>query len=153
MSSNGNIFRVTGHLGGEFPASPHKGQWRRALMFYLICIWINGWVNNSEAGDLRHQHAHYDVIVMRSWHENGSRRVFALSKSITHYFFMIPHACMVWYTSLVIWCFSINIDVNSKIIVWAALVSKFHNTDTCSFRYYYCISTINIHMSFIGKSY
>ena len=36
--------------------SPHKGQWRRALMFSLICTWINGWVNNHEAGD-------YDVTV------------------------------------------------------------------------------------------
>ena len=26
--------------------SPHKGQWRGALMFSLICTWINGWVNN-----------------------------------------------------------------------------------------------------------
>ena len=25
--------------------SPHKGQWRGALMFCLICAWINGWVN------------------------------------------------------------------------------------------------------------
>ena len=33
--------------------SPHKGQWRGALIFSLICVWINGWVNNSEAGDLR----------------------------------------------------------------------------------------------------
>ena len=24
--------------------SPHKGQWRRALMFSLICVWINSWV-------------------------------------------------------------------------------------------------------------
>ena len=32
--------------------SPHKGQWRGALMFSLVCAWINGWVNNSEAGDL-----------------------------------------------------------------------------------------------------
>ena len=24
---------------------PHKGQWRRALMFSLICAWINDWVN------------------------------------------------------------------------------------------------------------
>ena len=31
--------------------SPHKGQWRGALMFSLICAWINGWVNNSEPGD------------------------------------------------------------------------------------------------------
>ena len=44
--------------------SPHKGQWRGALIFSLICVWINGWVNNSEAGDLRHHRAHYDVIVM-----------------------------------------------------------------------------------------
>ena len=33
-------------------------------MFYLICVWINGWVNNRETGDLRCHHAHYDVIVM-----------------------------------------------------------------------------------------
>ena len=45
--------------------SPHKGQWRGALMFSLICVWINGWVNNREAGDLRRYHAHYDVPVMQ----------------------------------------------------------------------------------------
>ena len=44
--------------------STYKGQWRRALMFSLICAWINGWVNNREAGDLRRYRAHYDVIVM-----------------------------------------------------------------------------------------
>ena len=43
---------------------PHKGQWRGALMFSLIYAWINEWVNNREAGDLRRQHGHYDVIVM-----------------------------------------------------------------------------------------
>ena len=44
--------------------SPHKGQWRGALMFSLICAWINDWVNNGEAGDLRRYCAHYDVIIM-----------------------------------------------------------------------------------------
>ena len=44
--------------------SPHKGQWRGALMFALVYVWINGWVNNREAGDLRRHRAHYDVIVM-----------------------------------------------------------------------------------------
>ena len=44
--------------------SQHKGQWRGGLMFSLICAWINGWVNNHEAGDLRGYHAHYDVILM-----------------------------------------------------------------------------------------
>ena len=62
-SSNGNIFRVTGHLCGEF-TGPHKGQWRGPLMFSLISVWINGWENNREAGDLRRYRAHYVVIVM-----------------------------------------------------------------------------------------
>ena len=44
--------------------SPHKDQWRRALMFSLISTWINGWVNNGDAGDLRDHRTHYDVIVM-----------------------------------------------------------------------------------------
>ena len=46
--------------------SPHKGQWHGAWMFSLICVGINGWVNNREAGDLRHYRAHYDVSVMRT---------------------------------------------------------------------------------------
>ena len=44
--------------------SPHKGQWRGALMFSLICAWINCRVNSREAGDLRRHRAHYGVIVM-----------------------------------------------------------------------------------------
>ena len=44
--------------------SLHKGQWRGVLMFSLICVWINGWVNNREAGDLRRHRGHYDVNVM-----------------------------------------------------------------------------------------
>ena len=36
------------------------------LMFSLIRVWINGWVNNREADDLRRYRAHYDVIVMTS---------------------------------------------------------------------------------------
>ena len=50
--------------------SPHKGQWRGALMFSLISAWIKGSLNNREAGDLRRNHTHYDVIVMddaRAW--------------------------------------------------------------------------------------
>ena len=43
--------------------SPQKGQWHLALMFSLICAWINGWVNNREAGNLRCHRVHHDVIV------------------------------------------------------------------------------------------
>ena len=44
--------------------SPYKGQWRRALWCSLICAWKNGWVNNGEAGDLRHFRANHDVTVI-----------------------------------------------------------------------------------------
>ena len=56
----------------RFPVnSPHKGQWRGALMFSLICVWINGWVNNREAGDFRRYRANYDVTVMNCLPHKG----------------------------------------------------------------------------------
>ena len=59
--------------------SPHKGQWRGALMFSLTCAWINDWVNKCEAGDLRHHWAHYDVTVM-GW----SRNVESIRANLSH---------------------------------------------------------------------
>ena len=47
---------------GKFPA---QRPVTRSFDFSLICVWINGWVNNLEAGDLRRYRAHYDVTVMR----------------------------------------------------------------------------------------
>ena len=63
-SSNGNIFRVTGPLLGEF-----TGHWwtplTKASDAELWCfLWINGRVNNSEAGDLRRHRTQYDVTIM-----------------------------------------------------------------------------------------
>ena len=66
-SSNGSISVLLALCTGIHRSpgnSPHKGQWCIALMFSLICAWINGWINNGEAGDLRHHPAHYDVIAM-----------------------------------------------------------------------------------------
>ena len=66
-SSNGNFFRVTGLLCGNSPVTiefPSQSQWRGALIFSLICAWINRWVNNREAGDMRRHRGHFDVIVM-----------------------------------------------------------------------------------------
>ena len=49
----------TGHWG--FP-------WQRPVIqsvdVSLICAWINSWLNNRKAGDLRHHCAHYDAIVL-----------------------------------------------------------------------------------------
>ena len=46
--------------------SPHKGQWRGALMPYFICAWWNDWINNRHVGDLRCHRAHHAVILMFS---------------------------------------------------------------------------------------
>ena len=75
-SSNGNMFRFTGFCAGNSPVtagnSPHTDQWRGALMLSLICAWINGWVNNQDAGNLRRHRAHYyaplwcRIVIQRS---------------------------------------------------------------------------------------
>ena len=65
-SSNGNIFCYWPFVRGIHRSpvnSLHKGQWRGALMFALICAWING----CEAGDLRCHRTRYDIIVMFCW--------------------------------------------------------------------------------------
>ena len=58
-SSNGNALLAL--CAGNWPVTgefPSQSQWRGALMFSLICDWINSWVNNSEAGDLKRHGAH-----------------------------------------------------------------------------------------------
>ena len=67
--------------------SPHKGQWRGALMFALICVWINDWVNIREAGDLRRHGANYDVMVMRIWHSSSS----CVCSAVIHFAWIINH--------------------------------------------------------------
>ena len=41
--SNGNIFRVCAGKSPVTVNSPHKGQWRGALVFSLICAQTYGW--------------------------------------------------------------------------------------------------------------
>ena len=43
-----------------------KSSDRELWCFLCFSPWINGWVNNREAGDLRDHYAHYDVTAMRS---------------------------------------------------------------------------------------
>ena len=68
-SSNGNVFRVSGHLCGEFTGNRWIPRTKASdaelwCFLFFICAWINGWVNSREAGDLRRHRAHYDVTVM-----------------------------------------------------------------------------------------
>ena len=66
--SNGNNFRVTGPLCGEFTGHRWipltKASDAQLWCFLWSATWINGWVNNRGAGDLRRHRAYYDVIVM-----------------------------------------------------------------------------------------
>ena len=66
-SSNVNIFCLTGPLYGEFTGHRWIPLTKASdtLMFSFICAWINGWINNREAGDLRRHRAHYDVTAMQ----------------------------------------------------------------------------------------
>ena len=41
----------------------------RSFDVFFDLRWINGWVNNRKAGDLRRHRAHYDVIVMARYHD------------------------------------------------------------------------------------
>ena len=77
--------------------SPHKGQLRGALMFSLIRAWINGWVNNREAADLRRHLAHYDVIVMF-----GATMIFLFDvhNIVTSYASITRH--QIWNTRIII---------------------------------------------------
>ena len=58
-SSNGRIFRVTGQFPTQRPGT------RSFDVFFFICAWMDGWVNNREAGDFRPHRTHYDVTVMK----------------------------------------------------------------------------------------
>ena len=76
--------------------SPHKGQWRRTLVFSLICVWINGWVNNREAGDLRRYLDHYDVTVMQKPHCVFTFDIFCLFNRFCNYLTSCTHLTMVY---------------------------------------------------------
>ena len=66
--------------------SPHKCQWRGAMMFSLICVWISDWVNYREAGNLRRYRAHYDVIAMFHVHQHATKPLEnAMLKSVYFY--------------------------------------------------------------------
>ena len=89
--------------------SPQKGQWRGALMFSLMCVWINGWVNNDNVGDLRRYRVHCDVTVMKTnfcdW--------FPLTINILN-----PHMNAIWITSFDYLCLYIHGIEQSEFRSW-----------------------------------
>ena len=92
-SSNGNIFSALLLTCGN---SPHKDQWRGALMFSLICVWIN----NREAGDLRRYRAQFDVNVMLLQHFPGVNELKRLPADIDSHTFICQHANVLYVYNL-----------------------------------------------------
>ena len=127
-SNNGNIFRVTGPLCGEFTGhrwiSLTKPSDAELWCFLWSAPWINGWVNNGEAGDLRPHRAHYDVTVMHVlfllWkttsldrpHIRGRYIPFSLILQSSHH--VVPPSC-----SSVFWGSSMCLHyVSTSVLLW-----------------------------------
>ena len=95
------IFAGNSPVPGEFPAQ--RPEWRGALMFSLICIWINGWVNSREAGDLRRYRAHYDVTE-KPWNMCSGLLWYVLSwlyhQLLVHLCYLINHVQLVTWLGL-----------------------------------------------------
>ena len=85
-SSNGNIFRFTGHLWGE-----SIRLWGGTLMFSLICAWTNGWTNNRHAGDLRDHGVHYDVTLMKQ-----PAKIYNFTRALTWISFITIRSTSAW---------------------------------------------------------
>ena len=58
------LLRSTFLGSGEYPHPRTQASDTQLWCFFLICAWINRWVNNRGAGYLIRYRAHYDVIVI-----------------------------------------------------------------------------------------
>ena len=148
--------------------SPHKGQWRGALMFSLICARINSWVNNGEAGDLRRHRGHYDVIVMlfqylKKWdlhhhhhHHNDSRTLSHWSEIMEQWYMLYISLCSyrkyLFHSDKVLTSLLSSCNVDVLLIKCTTMFLFFLHTIQCitesvfpCFRSYYSCITIISH--------
>ena len=95
--------------------SPHKGQWRGALMFSMIYAWTNSWANNKDACCLRLHRAHYNVTVMK-----------------------YSYQANMWYTIYVLWIW-IKFDINCMWMNWTICVIPLYPCLSCFIGTRYCV--------------
>ena len=125
-SANGNIFRVTGHICGEFTGDrwiPRTKASDAELWSFRWSASMNGWVNNREAGELRCHRAHFAVTVMMwvngepqshmqysTWHWHTGR-AFVLWWFGVDQFYLSPSG-----TGIIAWLLR---NVEGKLFIWA----------------------------------
>ena len=83
--------------------SLHKGQWRGALMFSLISVWTNGYVNSRDAGDLRRHRGslwrHYngfvihDLIMISRWFHQWNRNDILIESQAALWVVILTTSC------------------------------------------------------------
>ena len=152
-SSNGNIFHVTGHCAGIHRSpvnSLHKGQWRGALEFSLICAWMDGWVSNREAGDLswdyysslrfetpscslwRHCNASFVIPLWAKW----KLACYEIIRTVTHFDLnWVEFSCLKKIQHILIVRLSLVIHDNLKsadVSTFSAVLHIFQTTDRTS---------------------
>ena len=118
--------------------SPHKGQWRGALVFSSICVWINGWVNNREAGDLRRHRTHYDVNVMITKDHRTCHHHMCMNWTETGFFLENIHAISVIWVRWPYIC-SLCQGFSFRIIKYRTLANRMSNYNVfiaSSFNYF-----------------
>ena len=104
-------------VSGEFPTQ-RPVTWSFDLS--LICLWINDWVNNREAGDLRRYRAHYDVTVMISGKHYGHLLCELFKKKMdrdmtaTHYHLPTVKHIKHGYSFALSWCSLVMHFLQSK---------------------------------------
>ena len=90
---------LCGEFTGRWWIPLTKASDAQLWCFLLICAWTNGWVNNWDAGDLRHHRTQYDVAVMWQlcWSVHLDNFLFFVEYIFTihHVHIFLPYDCCV----------------------------------------------------------
>ena len=124
-------------------------------MFPLICVWINGLVNNRNAGDLRRQRFHYDVTVMKiQWRFSLIWVNFLESTKFVVREGAYPHPPLFYQLLFVSWCEFTGTTTFSKILCPGGDLEYSQNILSCVllilFDISWWISWIPIHAVFLN---
>ena len=104
-SPKGSIFRVICLFQGSYWSlmdSPHKGQWRGALMFSLICAWTNGWTNNQDADDVSPLWRHCNDILEKPTVCHLARQL-SVWRLVRVYIVLSFFVCQIYFSSFCLW--------------------------------------------------